>query len=132
MATLRRKHRAGALLTSQPANRSRTLRSTGFYYRVGKQPKEPSKTNRSKGQAPPPCDMPRSERGRIRGNCRQRIALPSLAQAPAAGGAPAHRAGASRRTGLSPSGDRWAGLGERSKAVSEDLRTVARAWARGR
>jgi hypothetical protein len=35
----------------------------------------------------------------------------------------AHRAGASRRTGLSPSGDRWAGLGERSKAVSEALRT---------
>ena len=26
----------------------------------------------------------------------------------------ARRAGASRRTGLSPSGDRWAGLGERS------------------
>jgi hypothetical protein len=37
----------------------------------------------------------------------------------------AHRAEASRR-GLSPLGDRWAGLGERSKAVSEALRTVAR------
>jgi hypothetical protein len=32
----------------------------------------------------------------------------------------------------SPSGDRWAGSGERSKAVSEVLRTLARAWARGR
>jgi hypothetical protein len=43
----------------------------------------------------------------------------------------ADRAGASRRSGVSPSGDRWAGLGERSKPVSEALRTVARAWARG-
>jgi hypothetical protein len=68
------------------------------------------------------------------GNCLDGIALPSLAQAPVAGGAraavhrlalverswrrAAHRAGASGRTGLSLSGDPWAGLGERSKAVS--------------
>ena len=38
----------------------------------------------------------------------------------------AHRAGASRRTGLSPSGDRFA---SGRKPVSEALRTVARAWA---
>ncbi len=54
----------------------------------GKQSREPPKTNRSKGQAHPPCDMPRSERCRIRGNCLQGIALPSPAQAPAAGRAP--------------------------------------------
>src|ERR1700733_6009991 len=35
----------------------------------------------------PPCDMPRSERCRIRGNCLDRIALLSLAQAPVADGA---------------------------------------------
>ena len=68
----------------------------------------------------------------MRGNCLDGIALLSLAQAPVAGEPcrwstslpPAERlaahgrlivAGASRRTGLSPSGDRWAGLGERSK-----------------
>jgi hypothetical protein len=44
--------------------------------------------------------MPRSERCRIRGNCLHGIALPSLAQAPVAGGA-------SGRRGWSPSGDRW-------------------------
>jgi hypothetical protein len=61
--------------------------------------------------------MPRSERCRIRGNCLHGIALPALAQAPVVDGAPgagregrrraARRAGASRRTGLSPSGDHW-------------------------
>jgi hypothetical protein len=69
--------------------------------------------------------VPRSERGRIRGDCLHRIALLSLAQAPVAGGGPgaaraARRravvgAGASRRTGLSPSGD-----------------PLGRAWASGR
>jgi hypothetical protein len=95
--------------------------------------------------------MPRSGRCRIRGNCLDGIALLSLAQAPVAGAAPAAarasaaggasgagrappagaapRAGASRRTGLSPSRRPLAVLGERSKAVSEALRTVARAWA---
>jgi hypothetical protein len=74
--------------------------------------------------------MPRSERCRVRGNCLDGIALPSRGQAPAAGGPPgagraaptAHRAGASRRRGLSPS-RRPLGLGERSKAVSDSLRT---------
>jgi hypothetical protein len=88
--------------------------------------------------------MPRSERCRIRGSCLHGIALPSLTQAPVAGGAPvaserpalversrpelqslaerlalverprrwaAHWTGASRRTGLSPSGGRWRVLG---------------------
>jgi hypothetical protein len=41
----------------------------------------------------------------------------------------AHRAGASHRTGLSPSRPPLAGLGERSKAVSKAMRTVAGAWA---
>jgi hypothetical protein len=41
----------------------------------------------------------------------------------------AQRAGASRRTGLSPSGDPLR-LGERSMPVSKALGTVARAWAR--
>jgi hypothetical protein len=45
-------------------------------------------------QSHPPCDMPRSERRRIRGNCLDGIALPSLAQAPVAGGAPAAGRGA--------------------------------------
>ena len=68
--------------------------------------------------------MPRSERGRVRGNCLQGIALPFLAQAPAAGGAPAAGQAAPA------SGGRWgAGLGERSKAVREALRTVTGAWA---
>jgi hypothetical protein len=86
--------------------------------------------------------MPRSERCRIRGNCLDRIPLPSLAQAPVARAAErlplverlasaAHRAGGSRRTALSPSGDRAtarsAGLGDRPAV--EALRTVARAWA---
>ena len=39
----------------------------------------------------------------------------------------AHRAGASRRTGLSPSGDRWRVWAGARPAV-EALRTVARAW----
>jgi hypothetical protein len=95
----------------------------------------------------PPCDMPRSERCRIRGNCLHGIALPSPAQAPAsrrapdAGGAPgdsraarrraAHRARASRRTGSSlrrPLG----GFGRAVESRPEGLRTVAKAWARGR
>ena len=90
----------------------------------------------------PPCDMPRSERCRIRGNCLDGIALPSLAQAPVAGGAPAAgraapaSGGSSGRSepsnGLEPFRRPLAGLGERSKAVSEALRTVARAWASGK
>ena len=95
--------------------------------------------------------MPRSERGRVRGNCLQGIALPFLAQAPAADEAgsaerqalverPRRRAwrwlsgpasdGASgrREPGLEPFSRPLAGLGERSKAVSEALGTVARAW----
>jgi hypothetical protein len=43
----------------------------------------------------------------------------------------APRAGASRRTGLSPSRRPLAVLGERSKAVSEALRTVARHGGEG-
>ena len=39
----------------------------------------------------------------------------------------AHRAGASRRTGLSPSGDRWR-VWASGRPISEPLRTVARAW----
>ena len=54
-----------------------------LYYRDGKQPKEPSKTNRSKGQARLPCDMPQSGLVSARGH------LPSLGQAPQGGGAPA-------------------------------------------
>jgi hypothetical protein len=88
--------------------------------------------------------MPRSERCRIRGNCLDGIALPFLAQAPVAGGpcrrrrpgagrAPPALGGPSGRSepsnGLEPFGRPLAGLGERSKAVSEALRTVARAWA---
>jgi hypothetical protein len=82
--------------------------------------------------------MPRSERCRIRGNCAHGTPGHAWGQAPAAGGAPvawasgpggaAHRAGASPRTGLRPSGDGWRFV-RAVKAVSEVLRTVARAWA---
>jgi hypothetical protein len=74
--------------------------------------------------------MPRSECGRVRGNCTDATPGHARGQAPVAGRAPgaverscrrpeslalverlrrraAHRAGASRRTGLSLSGDRW-------------------------
>ena len=53
--------------------------------------------------------MPRSERGRIRGNCLHGIALPSLAQAPAAGGAPA--AGRASAAGGAPGAGRAPGVG---------------------
>ena len=95
----------------------------------------------------PPCNMPLSERYRIRGNCLHGIAPLSLAQAPvadrapAAGGAPGARrtapasggssGRASRRTVLEPSGDRWR-VSQAIETISEALRTVARAWARGR
>ena len=76
--------------------------------------------------------MPRSERCRIRGNCLdvspcfpwRKLLSPGEPCRWSTSLAPAERlaahgrligAGASRRTGLSPSGDRWAGLGERSK-----------------
>jgi hypothetical protein len=79
--------------------------------------------------------MPRSERGRIRGNCSTlspcfpwRKRLPPavrLALAERPQGSQAHRAGASHRRGLSPAGDRrW----RAAKAVGEALRTVASAW----
>jgi hypothetical protein len=42
----------------------------------------------------------------------------------------ARRAGSEPSNGLKPFRRLLAGLGERSKAVSEALRTVARAWAR--
>jgi hypothetical protein len=75
------------------------------------------------GPGYPPCDMPRSERCRIRGNCLDGIALPSLAQAPVARAAerlalvrrPPASGDSSDRSepsnGLEPSGDRrrvWA------------------------
>jgi hypothetical protein len=125
--------------------------------------------------------MPRSERCRIRGNCLNGIVLLSLAQAPAADGAPAaagllplrsawrwsSRPGVGRKrrsllealgvgggsaaggasgagrpqrraagrsepsNGLEAFRRSLAGLGERPKAVSEALRTMARAWAGG-
>jgi hypothetical protein len=98
------------------------LRSTNVYCRDGNNPKQrPRRT-----AVYPPCDMPRSERCRIRDNCLHVIALHSLAQAPVARAEPlppaerlalverprrlaAPRAVASRRMGLSPSNDRWAG-----------------------
>ena len=61
----------------------------------------------------PPCDMPRSERCRIRGNCLHGIALPSMAQAPSRRRSawrwstrPA-RPERALEGGLSPSGDPW-------------------------
>jgi hypothetical protein len=68
--------------------------------------------------------MPRSERCRIRGNCLHGIALPSLAQAPAADGAPG-------AAGLVPPTERLAmverpGVGR----LIGPGRAVERAWVR--
>ena len=80
--------------------------------------------------------MPRSEHCRIRGNCLNGIVLLSLAQVPAADGAPGDGRAAPASGGSSGRSEPSKGLepfrrplgrsGERSKPVSEALRTVAR------
>jgi hypothetical protein len=62
--------------------RHAAARRARFYYRDGKQSKEPSKTNRSKGQARPPCDMPRSGLMNARGNCSDNTTAPGTRSRP--------------------------------------------------
>jgi hypothetical protein len=90
------KHRArkgnqpGALLVRPPAH----LAGPALYRLLlprwkATQKNRPRRTAVRDNRRPrPPCDMPRSERCHIRGNCLHGITLPSLAQVPVAGRAP--------------------------------------------